>query len=93
MKQILKFWLLAILALCGSFSSCSEEVDEGVESIVGLWTYASLTADIKNPTYPEFEEQNKTSIGLASGILAGTTIEFKSEQTFFITIFGVEQSG
>jgi hypothetical protein len=91
MKRVFKFWFLAIIALCVGFSSCSK--DEDLESIVGLWTYASYTAEIENPTYPTLEEEEEGMTGLASVFLAGTTIEFKSNQTFVMTLLGEETTG
>jgi hypothetical protein len=85
MKKCTAFFLMvAIVALCVGFSSCSK--DDG--SIIGLWTYTGFSADIKNPTLPELEEIEKNGTARTSG-LSWATIEFKADHTLVMN-FGSE---
>ena len=85
-------WLFTAFVLTASMmlTGCGKD-DDG--DIVGLWTYASLTLDCKNPSNPDLEEQEKGMAAFVSIFLAGTTIEFKSDQTFVITILGNKEKG
>jgi len=91
MKKCFLFLTAAFFTASMMLSGCSKDSDD--TDIVGLWTYASFTLDCKNPSNPELEEQEKVMAGLASIFLAGMTIEFKSNKTFVMTIFGETQTG
>ena len=90
MKKVLKFWYLTILmVMCVGLSSCIEDdFGSGDDSIVGLWTFVNLTAEIEHPIKSKASEA-KAGLPLVSLLLQGTTIEFKANKTF---IFSADKS-
>jgi hypothetical protein len=91
MKKYFKFVFMALLiALCVGFTSCSKD-DEG--DIVGLWHFVSMTADIQNPSNPELEENEKNMFALSAVFVTGSTIEFKSDGTFVMTVWSQSITG
>jgi hypothetical protein len=93
-----------MMALCVGFSSCSDDDEEnGDDSIVNVWTFVNMTADIQNPTYPDAAEvedalvsellELRAMLGLASIFWQGATLEIKSDRTFVFNLVGQSQTG
>jgi hypothetical protein len=92
MKKAFSIWSMVVLTtLCVGFSSCSDDDDES--SIIGLWVFVNLTADIENPTDPEAEKDEQEGIVLSSILLQGTTIDLKADKSLVFTVMGKSRKG
>jgi hypothetical protein len=82
--------LFAAIALSVFCSSCTKDDDEKAneDSIVGLWHLVRFTPDIVHPTDKGAEnvENGKMMLAAALMIAQGTTIEFKADGTFILTV-------
>jgi hypothetical protein len=96
MKKYFNFTILlaVFMTLCAGFSSCSDDDDDdSSDSLVGVWTFVNITADIQNPTNQEAVERERDDIGLITVFMQGSSIEFKTDKTFSATIMGKIATG
>ena len=59
---------------------------------MGVWYYASLTADIAHPNKAIADEE-KAGLVFASAFLSGLTIEFKQNGTWVMSLMGEAGTG
>jgi hypothetical protein len=85
-----------LLVLCvGVFSSCSKDDGDGDvdDSVVGLYHFVSVTADVRNPANPELAESVKGMMLLTTVFLQGSTVEFKADGAIIFTFNGMDEPG
>lgn len=93
MKKSILFSLMLLVTLSFSFSSCSKDDEISDNSIVGIWSFLNLTAELENDTNEEALEFHQGIIALSTVILQGTTIEFKSNNTLIVSAAGQKIEG
>jgi hypothetical protein len=93
-RNLLFFSLIATVALSICFSSCKKDDDgDSDNSIVGLYHFVNVTADIQNPANPEFAESKKSMMLLGTVFMQGSTVEFKADGTLVFTVMGESETG
>jgi len=88
MKKRNLFKVMALFVAMGmmlGFTACSND-DDGDGSIVGVWTFNSLSVDVENPEYPEAAEDVQTFVPLVVAMMQGSTMEAKSDGTIIATV-------
>jgi hypothetical protein len=96
MKKVKFSWLslVATIAIGVAFSGCGKDDGEDSESsVVGLWHFVNVTADIENKENPEMVEEKKDMLTLFTVFMQGTTIEFKADKTFVMTVNDSSETG
>jgi hypothetical protein len=80
--------IIACLAVVMLSGCGKDDGKDGESSIVGLWHFVNATADIENKENPDLVEEEKDMLAFFTVFLQGTTIEFKADKTFVMTVGG-----
>jgi len=88
MKKRNLFKVMALFVAMGmmlGFTACSND-DDGDGSIVGVWTFNSLSVDVENSEYPEAAEGIQAFVPFVIAMMQGSTFEAKSDGTIIVTV-------
>ena len=88
MRKRSLFKVMALFVAMGmmlGFTACNND-DEGDGSIVGVWTFNSLSIDAENPENPDAVELIRSLLPYVNIMMQGSTFEAKSDGTIIAIV-------